>query len=69
MRLRVDVPAPDRPQGPGELRGVPVDPRAAREPASVGDGTPWDNRPPMPELTTRPEGMVRWFTPGLNVKR
>ena len=29
----------------------------------------WDNLAAMPEIPPRPEGMVRWFTPGLNVKR
>ncbi len=54
----------EMPEGPAvELQGAAVE-----EPEGA-HGTAWDNRSPMPENPSRPEGMVRWFTPGLNIKR
>jgi uncharacterized cofD-like protein len=70
MRARLERPPGDetgrRPEGTAPE--VTVVGSAAPPPAEPA-ATAWDNRSPMPETPPRPEGMVRWFTPGLNVKR
>jgi uncharacterized cofD-like protein len=68
------VRAPTPPAEPGQEAARPGDVPAGAPPpapAAVSDPLPgsWENRSSMPELPPRPQGMVRWFTPGLNVKR